>query len=223
MPVDWEHEEARLAARALADGDSTGWFDELYAAAAQGRVTMPWGRTEPHPLVHEWAERRRLRGDGRRAVVVGCGLGADAEHVALLGSATVAFDISPTAIRLARQRHPGRACDTSPPISSTSPLPGGEPSTWWWIITVQALPDPPRRQAIVNVGQLVCPGEALLVIAAAQRPQRPAPGRADLYLSSSMHRGGRASVSGMDWAGHRTTGSYSDNELLVTTLAIAVA
>jgi NAD(P)-dependent dehydrogenase (short-subunit alcohol dehydrogenase family) len=38
-----------------------------------------------------------------------------------------------------------------------------------------------------------------------------------------MHRGGRAAVAGMDWGGHRTTGSYSDSKLLVTTLAAAVA
>src|SRR3954451_4684767 len=49
------------------------------------------------------------------------------------------------------------------------------------------------------------------------RPQRL------VYLSSDMHRGGRADVTGMDWSGRRTTGSYSDSKLLVTTLAAAVA
>jgi NAD(P)-dependent dehydrogenase (short-subunit alcohol dehydrogenase family) len=49
------------------------------------------------------------------------------------------------------------------------------------------------------------------------RPQRL------IYLSSGMHRGGRASVTGMDWAGKSATGSYSDSKLFVTTLAIAVA
>jgi len=44
-----------------------------------------------------------------------------------------------------------------------------------------------------------------------------------IYLSSSMHRGGRATLAGIDWGGHRTTGSYSDSKLLVTTLAAAVA
>jgi NAD(P)-dependent dehydrogenase (short-subunit alcohol dehydrogenase family) len=44
-----------------------------------------------------------------------------------------------------------------------------------------------------------------------------------VYLSSSMHRGGRAGLTGMDWSGHRATGSYSDSKLFVTTLAIAVA
>jgi NAD(P)-dependent dehydrogenase (short-subunit alcohol dehydrogenase family) len=44
-----------------------------------------------------------------------------------------------------------------------------------------------------------------------------------VYLSSSMHRAGRAKLEGMDWSGHRVTGSYSDSKLLVTTLAAAVA
>jgi NAD(P)-dependent dehydrogenase (short-subunit alcohol dehydrogenase family) len=48
------------------------------------------------------------------------------------------------------------------------------------------------------------------------------PGRL-IYLSSGMHRGGRARLTGMDWSGQRTTGSYSDSKLFVTTLAIAIA
>jgi NAD(P)-dependent dehydrogenase (short-subunit alcohol dehydrogenase family) len=56
-----------------------------------------------------------------------------------------------------------------------------------------------------------------LLTALIDRPQRL------VYLSSSMHRGGRASVTGMDWSGHRATGSYSDSKLFVTTLAAAVA
>jgi NAD(P)-dependent dehydrogenase (short-subunit alcohol dehydrogenase family) len=56
-----------------------------------------------------------------------------------------------------------------------------------------------------------------LLTALIQRPQRL------VYLSSGMHRGGRASLTGMDWSGHRATGSYSDSKLFVTTLAVAVA
>jgi NAD(P)-dependent dehydrogenase (short-subunit alcohol dehydrogenase family) len=44
-----------------------------------------------------------------------------------------------------------------------------------------------------------------------------------VYLSSGMHRGGRANLSGMDWTGESTTGSYSDSKLFVTTLAVAIA
>jgi NAD(P)-dependent dehydrogenase (short-subunit alcohol dehydrogenase family) len=56
-----------------------------------------------------------------------------------------------------------------------------------------------------------------LLTALIQRPQRL------VYLSSGMHRGGRASLTGMDWSGHRATGSYADSKLFVTTLAVAVA
>jgi NAD(P)-dependent dehydrogenase (short-subunit alcohol dehydrogenase family) len=44
-----------------------------------------------------------------------------------------------------------------------------------------------------------------------------------VYLSSGMHRGGRAGVDGMDWSGGHATGSYSDSKLFVTTLAVAVS
>jgi NAD(P)-dependent dehydrogenase (short-subunit alcohol dehydrogenase family) len=56
-----------------------------------------------------------------------------------------------------------------------------------------------------------------LLTALIDRPQRL------VYLSSGMHRGGRASLSGIDWSGDRTTGSYSDSKLFVTALAVAVA
>jgi NAD(P)-dependent dehydrogenase (short-subunit alcohol dehydrogenase family) len=44
-----------------------------------------------------------------------------------------------------------------------------------------------------------------------------------VYLSSGEHRSGRASLNGIDWSGRRTTGSYPDSKLFVTTLAAAVA
>ncbi|MEU6643525.1 SDR family NAD(P)-dependent oxidoreductase [Saccharomonospora sp. NPDC046836] len=44
-----------------------------------------------------------------------------------------------------------------------------------------------------------------------------------IYLSSSMHRGGRADLSHADWSGTRKTASYSDSKLFVTALMAAVA
>lgn len=55
-----------------------------------------------------------------------------------------------------------------------------------------------------------------LLTALIDRPQRL------VYLSSGAHRGGRASVDGVDWSG-RTAGSYSDSKLFVTTLAVTIA
>src|SRR6266567_2387103 len=84
------------------------------------------------------------------------------------GFTTTAFDVSPTAIRLARQRHPG----TSVEYVSADLL--HLPRSWLRafdlvaeIITVQALPRAVRRQATTSVARLTAPGGALLVIAAA--------------------------------------------------------
>jgi NAD(P)-dependent dehydrogenase (short-subunit alcohol dehydrogenase family) len=78
--------------------------------------------------------------------------------------------------------------------------------------------------AIHNAGVMTGPDVLLvnviapyLLTALIDRPQRL------IYLSSGMHRGGRASLTGMDWSGRSTTGSYSDSKLFVTTLAAAVA
>ena len=56
-----------------------------------------------------------------------------------------------------------------------------------------------------------------LLTALMRRPKRL------IYLSSSMHTGGRTTLSGMDWTGRTSTGSYSDSKLFVTTLSAAVA
>lgn len=166
--IDPDEHTRRLAAASLAAGDPLGWFERLYAQAAGGRAVVPWDRGDPHRLLAEWVEQgARAQGDGRHALVVGCGLGRDAEFLARLGYTTTAFDVSATAIRTARRRFPGSAvrylvADLLDP-----------PEAWVGAfdlvvesMTVQSLPDPPRRAAIGQVGRMVAPGGTLLVIAA---------------------------------------------------------
>ena len=162
-----EDEEARLAAASLATGDPTGWFDRLYAAGAAGRVPVPWSRREPHPLLAEWAQRHHLAGEGERAIVPGCGLGADAEYLAGLGFTTTAFDISPTATRLARNRT--RDSPVEYATADLLHLPRPWPRAFDLvaeIITGQALPRAVRDQVTTSVARLTAPGGILLVIAA---------------------------------------------------------
>jgi NAD(P)-dependent dehydrogenase (short-subunit alcohol dehydrogenase family) len=56
-----------------------------------------------------------------------------------------------------------------------------------------------------------------LLTALIDRPQRL------VYLSSGMHRGGRADLDRVDWSGQRGRGSYSDSKLFVTALSFAIA
>jgi hypothetical protein len=119
-PADWEKEEERLAAASLAAHDPTGWFDQLYAAAASGDVQMPWSRIEPHPLLTGWVQDRNLTGAGRQAVVVGCGLGADAEYLQVSSSTPLASISPKPPSDSPASAFPDPKCATSPPTFSIS-------------------------------------------------------------------------------------------------------
>ncbi|MEP7089063.1 MAG: class I SAM-dependent methyltransferase [Nocardioidaceae bacterium] len=166
MARDWDVRAGELSAESYAQGEPTRWFDRLYAAGEAGEISMPWERDEPHRLLRLWTQAQALHGEGRRAVVVGCGLGADAEHLARLGFETVGFDVSGTAVRLARGRHPDTAVDYR--VADLLDLPVQWRDAFDLVVevfTVQALPDPPRAAAIRAVSTLVAPGGTLLAIA----------------------------------------------------------
>jgi SAM-dependent methyltransferase len=163
-----ERDIDRLAADALAAGEATGWFEPLYAANAAAGTTPPWNHDGPRPLLEAWARERGVRDDGgrRRAAVVGAGLGADAEYVASLGFDTLGFDISATAVRLAGERstHDNARYE----VGDLLDLPASWVGAFDLVVesfTVQALPDPPRADAIAAISRLVAPGGTLLAIA----------------------------------------------------------
>jgi SAM-dependent methyltransferase len=178
-----EQNAARLAHESIADGDPTGWFEHLYAAAAAGLTGVPWDRRAPSQLLVRWAAERRAHGTGeatgtgaatssaRTALVVGCGLGDDAEFVAGLGFRTVAFDISVSAIRAARQRFPHSGVQYC--VADLMAPPASWQAAYDLVVesmTLQALPDPPRAVAIASLGPLVAPGGTLIVFARGREP-----------------------------------------------------
>jgi SAM-dependent methyltransferase len=173
-----DRDAQRLAEEALAANEPTAWFERLYAEARTGNAVVPWDRGTPHPLLVEWAQERGLNGADRRAVVVGSGPGHDAGYLAGLGFTTTGFDISDTAIRAARERFPGSGVEFV--AADLLDLPAAWDGAFDLVVeimTVQALPDPPRQEAIAHVSRLVAPAGTLLVIAAAhedgERPGGP--------------------------------------------------
>ncbi|MDF2707017.1 MAG: class SAM-dependent methyltransferase [Nonomuraea muscovyensis] len=169
---DPDADARRLAAEHLRGGDATGWFERLYAESAKGEAVVPWDARAPHPLLVEWALERPDRGG--RALVVGAGLGDDAEYVARLGHETEAFDVSPSAVRLARQRFPG----TRVAYRTANLL---DPPAEWReafdlvveIMTVQSLPERLHGPAIERIAGFVRPGGTLVVIASARDEDGP--------------------------------------------------
>src|SRR5579883_2301910 len=86
-------------------------FEQLYAEAnaRDDPNAVPWARLAPNPLLVDWLQQRDIQGDGRPALVVGCGLGDDAEELARAGFRVIGIDISPSAVTWARRRFPESA------------------------------------------------------------------------------------------------------------------
>ena len=163
----WDELASSLGVRAVRDGEPTRWYDEVWSAGERGEVGVPWDRRDPHELLAGWLpDWARARGtSGGRAVVVGCGLGADAELLAARGFATTGFDISPAAIRLARERHPDSPVDYL--VADLLDLPAdlaGAHDLVVEIYTIQALHPTVRPRAVESVRRLLAPGGTLFVV-----------------------------------------------------------
>lgn len=166
---DRDAESRRLAASANTDDDPAAWFDRLYRQAAAGRASVPWDRGEPSPFLQEWVQARDIEGTGKTAIVVGCGLGRDAEPIARLGFTTTAFDVSPAAIEEARTRNPDSSVDYR--VADLRGLPDAWHRAFDLVVeslTVQSLPISLRAAATEAVAELVAPGGTLIVLASAR-------------------------------------------------------
>jgi SAM-dependent methyltransferase len=145
--------------------EPTAWFEDLYRAAGAGAASVPWDRPAANPLLVEWMEREGPP-TSARALVVGAGYGRDAEYLAALGYPTTAFDVSPSAVEQTRARYPDSHVTYA--VADLLHVPVSWCGAYDLVVesmTVQALPDPPRSDAIRAVSGLVAPGGTLLVIA----------------------------------------------------------
>jgi SAM-dependent methyltransferase len=168
----------QLAASSVADGDGTGWFEKLYAEGEAGTAVVPWVLGAPSESLVEWAAgldgSDPLDGKGKRALVVGCGTGDDAEFLAGLGFAVTGFDIAPTAIAAARRLHPDSAVRYQ--VADLLDLPPEWTAAFDLVVeayTVQPLFGDVRARALAALSGPVAPGGTLLVIAFATDEVNP--------------------------------------------------
>ena len=171
MSKPWNELADELGLAAVEDGEPTRWYDELWSAGARGDVPLPWDRTAPHPFLAAWTDEHG-DGGGRRAVVVGCGLGGDSEHLASRGWETTAFDISPAAVDAVRTRYP----DSPVTYRVGNLLEPGDLGAYDLVVeiyTVQALHPSLRAQAGAGVRALVAPGGTALVVQAPRADDEP--------------------------------------------------
>ena len=156
----------RLAEEGVERGDALGWFESLYQQASGDAAGIPWADGAANPNLVAWLEEKSIAGGNQRALVVGCGLGDDAQRLAELGFSVTAFDISATAIEWCRRRFANSAvnycvCDLFSP-----------PADWkasfdfvFEAYTLQVLPPDMRTAAMTRIAECVAPGGTLLAIA----------------------------------------------------------
>jgi len=152
-------------------------FEEMYAAAGEDLAALPWASLKPFPLLVEWLDRAGA-GMGGKALVVGTGLGDDAEELARRGFDVTAFDLSPTAIERARERFPESAVDYR--VADLLDLPGEWRGRFDLVVeirTLQSLPIGDRRAAATAIAGTVAPGGLLWLFALGRDSHRPGESR----------------------------------------------
>jgi 2-polyprenyl-3-methyl-5-hydroxy-6-metoxy-1,4-benzoquinol methylase len=163
-----------LAAEYIGKGDPTGWFDVLYKEAEEGKSIVPWAdRGANSGLLEFWSLHPQVT-KGKKALVIACGLGDDAEQLASWGFESAAFDISETAIQMARKRFPQSAVNYR--VADLFKPPAEWEQKFDFVFeanTVQALPAAIRAEAIRRIAAFVRPGGKVLAIVRGRELSEP--------------------------------------------------
>lgn len=86
--------------------DPTGWFENIYKSARGDHTEVFWADLEPSAYLISWLKKDLIKKEKKTACVIGCGIGDDAEALSSFGYEVIAFDISPSAIKLCIDRYP---------------------------------------------------------------------------------------------------------------------
>jgi SAM-dependent methyltransferase len=167
-------EMRRVAAESLAQGDATGWFERFYQQVGGDWDRVPWADRRPNPYLVAWLRTFGAAPTRKRCLVVGCGLGDDAEALASAGFEVTAFDIAPTAIEAAQRRFPRSGVDymvadiLHPPPAWTAAF-----DLVFEAYTLQGLPIALRREAMLSITTLLAPAGRVFVLCRARESDEP--------------------------------------------------
>lgn len=156
----------KLAQDAIDAGTPLAWFETLYREAEDNEAVIPWADMVANPNLADWFAQSDSIVQLNNSLVIGCGLGDDAEFIRQCGLEVTAFDLSRTAIEWCRKRFPNSTVDYL--VADLL-----ESADAWRrrfdlvveIYTLQVLPAKLREDAISRIAECVRPGGTLLVIA----------------------------------------------------------
>lgn len=144
--------------------DPTGWFDSIYQDAQGDYKAVFWADLEPSPYLVDWLEKNPNKKIDKKAIVIGCGVGDDAEALSTFGYEVTAFDISQTAIDLCKNRYPDSKVNYI--VADLFDYPKewlGSFDLVYECNTIQVLPGKYRIQARKAISSLLCKNAFVLV------------------------------------------------------------
>ena len=160
-----------LAAEFNAKGDPLGWFEALYREAESGGTEIPWADLVPNPNLLDFWQLNPQEARGKSALIIGSGLGDDAEQLSAWGFQTTAFDISATAITASKKRFPSTKVQYV--VADLLAPPESWRAKFDFVVetyTLQSLPPHLRARAFPRIAEFLKPAGILLVIARGRDP-----------------------------------------------------
>lgn len=140
------------------------WFEKVYAEADEASA-IPWANLRPSPDLVAWLDTHQVKGRGRKALVVGCGLGDDAEELNRRGFLVTAFDVAPTAVKMCRERFPQSAVNYQ--VADLFDPPPGWYEAFDFVLeyfNIQSLSPTVHQQAMAAISRLAAVGGTVLII-----------------------------------------------------------
>ncbi|MBH8555576.1 class I SAM-dependent methyltransferase [Nostocaceae cyanobacterium CENA357] len=165
QPEDLRLYVQQLATEAIQKSEPSSWFEVLYASAKGDTTQIPWAKLAPHPYLQDWLSTHEPFASGQKALIIGCGLGDDAEALAKLGFQVTAFDISPTAVAWCQERFPDSTVNYV--IADLLAIPSQWHLAFDFVFecrNIQALPLSVRSSVISSIASVVALSGILLII-----------------------------------------------------------
>ena len=149
--------------------EENNFFESIYKNADKDKLSdIPWATLSANVYLLEYLANEE-KVEGKRALVIGCGLGDDALALEAQGYTVDAMDISPSAIELAKERH--KTSETNFHVADIFDMPKSSNEAYDFVyegLTVQSLPREDREKLIDIITGLVAYGGTLLVYAHTQ-------------------------------------------------------
>ncbi len=149
--------------------EKKNFFESVYENADHDDLSsIPWATLAPNVYLEKHLS---LQGpvSGKKALVIGCGLGDDALILEKYGYEVEALDISPSAIALAKKRHPDSRVDFH--VGDIYNMPESSVGKYDFVyegLTIQSLPPSDREKLVRIIASLVAKEGELFLYAHTQ-------------------------------------------------------